>query len=311
MTSQSSLKTEPSGSGALARTVLAGTALLAIASCSGSSGPGSVPGPNPGMAPPPAEPVAALPVWQGYYHGSATIDGAMVEMDALLSRDGQVRMRIGEASDDFGFVRPSLQYVGSFENHETGITGTGVVIGQGCAQAGAGEFCGNAVPATLKLSEDGIFGSSNRSRLAGTLQLSGASAEESWWIDTDWSDQAYSPGGTAYYQGQYLAKPWTEVTSTATVLSIDSTGSVFLQSAVSGCVANGLIGANSIIAMTIDNCAGEFGYLNGDYEGLISAYCWDPWDYACYGLSVWLSAPGSAARTAAVTITAEWLPTDP
>lgn len=311
MMSQSSLTAGRTGSGVPARTVLAGTALLAIAACDGSSGPVSVPASNPGTTPPPSEPVTAPTVWQGYYHGSATIDDVVVEVDALLSRDGQVRMRIGEASDDFGFVRPSLQYVGTFENHETGITGTGVVIGQGCAQAGAGEFCGNTVSATLKLSEDGIFGSSNRRRLAGTLQLSRASAEESWWIDTHWYDQGYSSGDTRYYQGQYLAKPWTEVTSTATVLSVDGTGSVFLQSAVSGCVANGLIGANSGIGMTIDNCAGEFAYLNGNYEGLISSYCWDPWDYACSGLSVWLSTPGSAAPTAAVTITAEYLFTEP
>jgi len=223
-----------------------------------------------------------------------------------------VRMRVGEASDDFGFVRPSLQFVGTYEPLENGVFGTGAVIGQGCADADAGPYCGKAVPAVIDFLEDGNFGASpEHRRLAGTLQVLTDSGTETWLVSTGWFDQAYPGGGVAHFSGHYLAMPWTDVTSTSTVLSIDSAGSMFLQSPVSGCVVNGIIADDVLVSVNIAGCAGKFEYLNGDYGGLASGFCSDPWDYACFGLSVWLSSSGSAAPATALTITALYQYTPP
>jgi len=317
MKMQTTQRRHNAGRGLFVQTVLVGAAALTIGACSGSSAPGPVSGQPVAQQPPvpgqpagsqPPEPVARPLAVQGYYHGNAMIEDIAVDMDMLVVPDGQLRMRIGEASDDFGLTRLSWQFVGAWEAHETGLSGTGLVIEQGCAGADAGASCGTSMPAVLELLADGNFGSyPSRTRLAGTLEVSGPSGPMTWSITTGWLDQAYTPAGVAYYPGQYLARPWVEITSTATVLSIDA-GSLFLQSPVSGCVVNGQLLADLHVSVTVDSCGGAFSYLNGDYDGLASAYCWDPWEYGCYGLSIWFSSPPSAAQTAAVTITADWQP---
>jgi hypothetical protein len=202
-------------------------------------------------------------------------------------------------------VRPdsSEQLVGQIQVHDGQWSGSGVIIGQQCANSTGNRFCGQATSAqvsgTLYLDAG-----SGAERMQGQIQLAVAAASETWTLDLlRWSDEG-PPQGTGQFK-ELLAE---FASAGEVIVSFDGSGKFFFQSASSGCVGNGMLapaltgyGDTSAVTLLVEDCNGSYAYLNGNYEGLAVTTPSSRWDYDSL-LRVLLSKSSGETPVAALTM---------
>ena len=243
----------------------------------------------------------------GRYVGTVTIGGVDYFGDALLTVDGAIRLHVGgpySATGALQSTRPetSAQFVGTLQVQGSDATGNGVVIGQGCASAAPIRFCNGAAPAEIR-----VFVNANS--VEGELQVSTNAGEETWLLNLDaWSNYYLLSAERSYLAGSYRELIAEFNVGADLIMSIDSDGRLFFQSAPSDCVANGTLephldGSFNVydVELTLASCTGLYAYLNGAYEGFATTTPGSVWDYDVR-LRVWLSKADGAPPTAAVTL---------
>jgi hypothetical protein len=121
--------------------------------------------PPPPPPAPPSAPPHTVEAWHGFFEGTIAIGDEQRNSDALLTADGAVRMNVanpGAIWDSAG----SAQFVGTFEKSGDQGSGSGVIIGQGCAGSSPGRFC--SAPALAEIS----ITLATRARLSGEIRVS-------------------------------------------------------------------------------------------------------------------------------------------
>jgi hypothetical protein len=258
---------------------------------------------------------AAQPGTHGRYVGTVTIDGVDYFGDALLTEDGALRLYVGDQpysrSGALQTTRPetSAQLVGNFQVQGNAASGSGTVIGQGCSAAAPIRFCNEVASAEFDVMVD-------QDNVQGEVQVSTSAGQETWLLDLGaWSNYYLLSAA----RQSYVAHQWQEVlaefnVSADMIISIDSDGRLFFQSAPSGCTGNGTLtphldGAFNVYdaEVTLESCTGAFAYLNGVYEGLATTTASGYWDYDVR-LRVWLSKAEGTSPAAALTLLSDWLP---
>ena len=228
----------------------------------------------------------------GYFVGEIATEDAGSYAEAILTEDGQVRIYIAPLGEGV----PSYQFIGStsFKND----LGYGNLRAENCS--GKNPFC-YAGGAYLEL--DALCGG----ELAGTIYWDPWSTPEATPFDGpltftfEWPTETYlSPATTAFAAGSYPEQLVFKVPGDV-VISVDSTGAMFFQSASTGCIGNGsltphLTGSFNAydVELTMANCGGDFSHLNTTLFGLatrsvgdwqVGAPVWGDW------LVLWLSTP--------------------
>ena len=116
--------------------------------------------PPPSAAPPSESPPSAMPPTvppargmsrHGRFVGKVTIGETAYFGDALLTVDGAIRLYVGGPYAPSGVIQGrtpegSAQVVGTVEVHGDQVSGTGVVIGQGCSGPQVVRFCKGPSP---------------------------------------------------------------------------------------------------------------------------------------------------------------------
>jgi hypothetical protein len=252
-----------------------------------------------------------LPGSHGRYWGIVTIDGVDYFGDALLTVDGAIRLYVGGAdgaidalSGVLETTRPpsSAQLVGTFYVQEGLALGSGVIIGQGCATATPIRFCGDTASAEISLRVDPEI-------VQGEIQVTTRAGEETWLLDLgDQSNYYVLSADPQYLAGQYQEALAEFNVGADMIISVDSDGRLFFQSAPSSCVANGTLaphpdGSFNVydVELTLESCTGAYAYLNGAYEGFATTTPSSYWNYD-FLLRAWLSKPDGASPAAAVTL---------
>jgi hypothetical protein len=243
----------------------------------------------------------------GHYVGAVGIADATYFGDAVVTQDGAIGLYIGGPYDDGGelqTVRPqsSEQFVGTIQMRDGQWSGSGVIIGQECAIHPANRFCGEPAPAEFSANVSPESGCAT-ARLQGTIQLVTASGTETWSLDLGlWGD------GGPLMSGQYKEVLAEFANSGDSILSLDSSGRLFLQSSGSSCVGNGTWAPLSAgpadvydVTLLMESCSGAYAYLNGTYGGLALATASSCWDYDSL-LRIWLSKGSGDASPAALTM---------
>jgi hypothetical protein len=89
------------------------------------------------------------------------------------------------------------------------------------------------------------------------------------------------------------------------IVSVDSAGRLFFQSARSGCVGNGVLAPHLDaefnvydVTLTIASCTSVYEYLNGEFEGLATRTVGGGWDDWGDWLVFWLTSAGTPTRAA-------------
>jgi hypothetical protein len=257
----------------------------------------------------------------GHYVGAVKIADVTYFGDAVFTQDGEVRLYVGGPYDNGGelqLTRPesSEQFVGTIEMRGGQWSGSGLILGEECAINAASRFCGQPAPAelsaTVQLSTDGT----RSADLQGSILVTTSSGTETWLLNLGlWSDPALATSAGA--SGQYNELLAEFASAGDVITNIDSSGKVFFQSASSGCVGNGALvphlgGAADTYDVTLmmQNCAGAYAYLNGQYDGLALDTASSYWDYDSL-LRMWLSKSTGETPPAALTMLEEPSPTPP
>jgi hypothetical protein len=256
---------------------------------------------------------AASPPATNHYVGTVKIGEATYFGDAVLTRDGVVRLYIGGRYGDDGSIqksRPSNsdQFVGTAQLRSGQWSGSGVIVGQQCASSTTDRFCGHPAAANIVMSLSTDPGGTAAS-LQGAIQLAGQSGTESWLLDLHgWPDQPFSVSAESGQFKELLAE---FAVAGDVIVNFDSAGKLFFQSAKSGCVGNGALAAHLDgsgdtvdVTLQMENCSGAYAYLNGSYEGLALITSSSVWDYDVL-LRVWLSKGAAEPLPAAVTMLGE------
>lgn len=257
---------------------------------------------------PPVPPTVPTQAWSGHYVGAVkTADGTYFG-DAVLTQDGTVRLYIGGPYDNSGafqVTRPegSMQLVGTVHVGNGLWSGSGVIIGQECAINAANRFCAQSglaeISGTLEFDALG----SGTEHMQGEIQVATASGNETWGLDLLlWTDDPIAPSGQFKEMIAEFAYPG-EV-----IVSFDSSGNFFLQSATTGCVGNGMLvpslDRSYTATLLLQSCNGAYAYLNGTYEGIALGTPSSRWDYDSL-LRIWLSKPTGQTPPAALTMLGE------
>lgn len=241
------------------------------------------------------------PAWDGLFYGSITSERDQ-SAEAVVTADGQIRIHIGNVWDDPAHPNGSAQFIGQFDVIGEQGLGSGVVVGQECVIFPAGRFCGESAPAEITIRK------ATRELFAGEIRVETSEGLESWTFEMWWSSEVST--NLKYLEGSYQELRAEFAVDDDVVVSVDSTGAVFFQSPVSGCVGNGELtqhpdGPSSVFdaVISIENCGAEFETLNGSYEGLGVHI---PGDFYYWPiLSLWLSTPGDATVARAITTYSE------
>lgn len=252
---------------------------------------------------------AALPGAHGRYVGTVTIGGVDYFGDALLTVDGAIRLYVGgpySASGVLQMTRPenSAQLVGSVQVQGNDALGSGFVVGEGCAGAAPIRFCNDTASAEIRLFVDA-------ENLQGEVQVSANVGDETWLLDLgEWSDWYFFSAERSFLAGQYQEWLAEFNVDADMIVSIDSAGRLFFQSAPSSCTGNGTVtphrdGVFNVyeVGLTLENCTGGYAYLNGVYAGFATTTPSSVWNYDSL-LRVWLSNADGTSPTAAVTLLA-------
>jgi hypothetical protein len=283
----------------------------ALAGC-GGSGSGASPVP---LSAAPLPTPASLPsarAWGGHFIGTVKIGDAEYYGDALITGDGAIRLYVGGpyASDGaVQLIRPesSNQFVGNLEAHADQAFGSGVIIGQQCAQDRSG-FCGENASAEIHLVQYAVVTAAEID-IRGEMQVTVNDATQIWSLDFEQIDRGLL-ARSELVQGTYHEELAEFALDGDTIVSVDLTGQLFLQSAHSGCIGNGTLaphldGEFNVydVALVIASCIAPYDYLNGKFDGLATTTPSSVWDYDSYSLlRTWLSTREGAPSPAAVTM---------
>jgi hypothetical protein len=240
----------------------------------------------------------------GHLIGLASTGTGARSVSGLLMSDGALRLHVSGPTHREFQSPGSVQFVGTIELGGSTASGSGVVIGQGCATPG--RFCGKAVPSEITLTAP----ATSFLRPTGELRIAVDGDEEVWTLDLGyWGPAGSFGGGSPIFtmQGSYaLAHDPTAI------VTVDAAGRLFFQSASSGCIGNGVIELHGDLAinlydvtLTVAGCNEEHAGSNADYTGIATVEAAVPWDYFGFGFKMWLSTPPDAALPAALTL---WLP---
>jgi len=245
-------------------------------------------------------------VTHGRFVGVVTIDGTEHFADALLTIDGALRLYVGGPHSNDGALertRPatSEQFVGTFAVQESQASGSGIIIGQQCAAGSApNPYCGHSTPAAIQATFTG-------NQLEGDIRVD-SGTPSTWKLQLGSWDNYYDLRADPL-SGQLREELAEFARADDTIVNFDQDGSLFFQSANSGCVGRGrsvphLDGKFDVydIAFSLESCTGPYSYLNGSYQGFATSTPSDYWDYDSL-LRIWAS--GSGAAQTAVTMLAE------
>jgi hypothetical protein len=281
-----------------------------LAGCGGGGYEAALPT-SAGSSPPPptsGSSLAASEAWNGRFVGTVKIGDRVLYGDALLTVDGAVRLYLGGPYASDGTVqetRPesSAQFVGKIGMHsDAQAVGTGVIIGQGCAAADHGRFCGQT--ATGNISVSVVSGD-----IQGEIQVTTNAGYETWLLELGpWSNYYVLSARPADLAGQYTEELAEFAPDGDVIVNVDGAGHLFFQSAHSGCTGNGTLtphlnGQFNVydVALTIESCNAPYAYLNGAFEGLATTTPDTYWDYDSL-LRIWLSTRDGSPSQAAVTM---------
>jgi hypothetical protein len=249
---------------------------------------------------------AAAPGPHGRYVGTVTIGGIDYFGDALLTVDGALRLYVGGPYDDGGQLElsqpeSSAQLVGNLQRQGNDASGSGIVIGQGCAAAEPIRFCNETASGEISVVVD-------QQVLQGEIQVSTSTGDETWLVDLwAWDNYYVLSAEPQYVAGQYQEQLAEFNEAANMIITVDADGRLFFQSAPSSCTANGTLtshfdGRFNVydVDLTLESCAGRYTYLNGVYDGFATTTPSDYWAYDVL-LRVWLSKRAATAP-AAVTL---------
>jgi hypothetical protein len=249
---------------------------------------------------------AAAPGPHGRYVGTVTIGGVDYFGDALLTVDGALRLYVGGSYDDGGQLElsqpeNSAQLVANLQRQGNDASGSGIVIGQGCASAEPIRFCNETASGEISVVVD-------QQIFQGEIRVSTGTGEETWLVDLwAWDNYYVLSAEPQYVAGQYQEQLAEFNEAANMIIAIDADGRLFFQSAPSSCTGNGTLtrhldGRFNVydVELTLESCAGGYAYLNGVYEGLATTTPSNYWNYDAL-LRVWLSKRDAAAP-AAVTL---------
>lgn len=280
--------------------------VLAAAGCDGGGYERSSSSPAPPSGGPPPSPAGDAS--HGRFVGTVTIGDTDYLGDAVVTVDGAVRLYVGDpysASGALPLTPPvtSAQFVGNVAADTARTTGTGIIIGQSCADAQVNRFCSETASGGISIE----FESGN---LRGEIHVVSSAVDETWVLNLGlWENYYYafraSPGDMA---GQYQEDLAEFALDGDTIVNVDAAGQLTFQSAQSGCTGNGTLiphedGAFFVFdaTLTIGNCTGDYAYLNGPFEGLATSTPSDYWNYDSL-LLIWLSSPSGAPSRVALTM---------
>lgn len=249
---------------------------------------------------------AVLP---GRIVGGVTVGEVSYGLSGLLTGKGDFRLNIEEASPGPPVLDSGLgQLVGHFSFEGNQASGDGVLFGEACALAGAGRFCGKATPFRIDVTKQGIWDDQGS---AGVIRVETDSGVEIWPVALGYSGgrAGFDPIGLEVLAGLYELNQAEFTSQGKVVMSVDTTGQFFFQSAESGCVGNGVLSeyqgkiANLYeVRLRLDSCTGAFAYLNAEYEGLATLESLTPWSYDLSVLPMWLSTDPGVDTPAAFSL---------
>jgi hypothetical protein len=248
---------------------------------------------------------AVLP---GRIAGEVTIANVDYGISGVVTMDGGFRLNI-ESLSGGGHVLDSGVglLVGGFTFSGRSAAGTGVLIGEGCAQPPASRFCGRETAVLIEVTKTGSWVDQGSS---GVIRVATEGGAEVW------------PLRLAYYGGQagllgsmlddiagvYELHQAEFVQENPVYMTVDGDGRLSFQSSDTGCTGDGAISRGLAqdaylyrVALEIEGCRSPFSHLNADFEGFSTLESLAPWDYDFSTLSVWLSTLAGATSPAAIT----------
>lgn len=252
-----------------------------------------------------AEVRAVLP---GRLVGRVTIDGQDYGVSGLMTGEHDFRLNIEALSGGSPVLEPGLgQMLGTFSFTGTRATGIGTLIGEGCALQSPNRFCGTATRISIEVTKTGAWIDEGSS---GVVRVATANGDEVWPLHLAyWGGRAgFDPSFLSQLGGVYELRQAEFVQAGGAIMSVDSDGRLFFQSADTGCVGNGELSGHRNqdrnlyrVRLKIEGCAGSFAHLNADFEGLSTLESLTPWGYDFGVLNFWVATPVGAASPAAIT----------
>jgi hypothetical protein len=229
--------------------------------------------------------------------------------DALLTRDGNIRIHIG-GSYSVGTTAiadrwdQAAQFVGRVFVRDGVIGASGRLLGENCAVASPIRFCKVPARAKLKFAFDEDTSSD---RLIASMTVTTGSHLETWRVVLDsWPVYYRVPVSLRWLRGLYSESTAEFSHYGETILDIDAAGRMYFQSPETRCVGNGSMAPRVKsgivdVNLRIENCEGRFAYLNGRYDGFSTFSQSDYWAYDAI-LRTWLAKPAGSTRPAAITM---------
>ena len=279
-----------------------------LAGCGGSSSTSSEPSPPAAPSPPTSAPPGES--GDGRFVGTVTIGSTSLFGDALLTVDGSLRLYVGGPYESTGALQldkpdGSAQFVGEVSAQGQQVSGSGMVIGQGCVLPASDRFCDEPAPAEVRLTV-------RSGEARGEIEVTTAKGVETWTLNLKaWSNYYGLPARRDDLSGQFQEDLAEFAQDGDTILSIDDAGTALLpRSAGSGCTGNGIVSPHLDgnvnvykVALTIASCDAPYTHLNGEFEGLATTTPGSYWDYDMF-LRVWLSTSDPSAPPEAITMLA-------
>lgn len=277
-----------------------GLCLAAVYGCNAHTGP---PSQTPQAPPTPVAPqqsTAPPPKLPTRIQLDLTIDGVAHRATGLLTTEGAVRLRVGGGAGGAAL----LQLVGDGVQTAGYVAGSGTIYGEACAASPPARFCDQPSPAEFELP--------TQFDAVATIWVTTAGHREAWTGRSPSYSVVYAlPSAQPWdsVKGLYSMRGTELVGSTGTVLTIDGQGRLFFQSSETGCTGNGTMSLRSNsdtdlydASLTIESCAGAYGYLNDRFEGLSimdndagCSGCWDDGVGLLNTPKFWLSTPAGVA----------------
>lgn len=260
--------------------------------------------------PPPS--LAAHPL-HGHFLGVAQLRDTEYYAEALLTVDGAVQIYVaGPVSSALvmsGAAVPgellissdAALFAGDIAPNAKEGSGSGLVFGLACGDAGTDRFCEEPATADIEIA-------ATTGGFVAKLRVATSSGDETWLLDVGehslWYDTlAYGPPSGLYHETLAQFALAGDV-----VLRIDDAGLLFFQSPDSGCTGNGTVsshldGEYSVwdVGLHIESCNAPYAFLNGDFDGLATVSQSGYWDYDTWLIMFLTTSEGSAPRAALVS----------
>jgi hypothetical protein len=291
-------------------------------SSAGSGGSGSASGSEP---PPSVTPPQVAEGWGGHYVGTVKIGDVDYFGEALLTSDGLIRLYVGGPYSPSGalpLTKPSSStvFVGRLNSQGSQASPEGEFIGVGCSVARSTPFCDSSIV------NYGMQLTLDAGEIRGNVDVMMNSVRGTWLLDLQSFDNYYAtPARLDNIAGTYTEQLADFAGNGDTVVTVDSSGQLFFQSATSGCTGNGTIvphpdgSADGVIrdppapttvnvydvTLTIGDCRSPYeDYNSSTFEGLATTSPSSAWDYDSV-LRIWLARQNFDVAWAALMMSAE------